>query len=56
VRTSLFNTKLTRRYPDGRSEVEDISTPAGLAGVLGDAFGIEAPVDAETLFAKLPSA
>jgi len=55
VRTSLFNTKLTRRYPDGRAEVVDLASPEALAQALDVEFGLTAPVDEATLFAKLPT-
>lgn len=56
VRTSLFNTRLTRRHPDGRSEVVDLTTPQSLQRALEEEFDVVAPVDAATLFAKLPQA
>jgi N-hydroxyarylamine O-acetyltransferase len=56
VRTSLFNTRLTRRYPDGRAEVIELPTPDALARALDDDLGVTSPVDASTLFSKLPTA
>jgi N-hydroxyarylamine O-acetyltransferase len=56
VRASLFNTRLTRRYPDGRAEVIDLATPDALARALDEDLAITPPADADTLFAKLPNA
>jgi N-hydroxyarylamine O-acetyltransferase len=55
ARVSLFNRKLTRRHPDGHSEVATLATPEDLARALDGDLGITAPVDAETLFAKTPA-
>jgi N-hydroxyarylamine O-acetyltransferase len=54
-RLSLFNTRLTRRYPDGRAEVVDLASPEALARTLDAEFNLAPPVDPEALFAKLPS-
>jgi N-hydroxyarylamine O-acetyltransferase len=56
VRLSLFNTQLTRRYPDGRAEVVALTSPEALAGALDREFGLTPPTDAASLFAKLPAA
>jgi N-hydroxyarylamine O-acetyltransferase len=56
VRASLFDTRLTRRYPDGRAEVTDLATPDALARALDEDLAITPPVDAGTLFAKLGTA
>jgi N-hydroxyarylamine O-acetyltransferase len=55
VRLSLFNTSLTRRYPDGRAEVVALSSPETLAAVLETEFNLAPPVDPAALFARLPS-
>ncbi|HEX3918893.1 MAG TPA: arylamine N-acetyltransferase [Caulobacteraceae bacterium] len=55
VRCSLFNRRLTRRYPDGRAEAVELAGPDDLARALDEDFGITPPVDAATLFAKLPA-
>ena len=54
VRSSLINTKLTRRYPDGRMEIVDLKSPADLARALEVDLGLPPPDDIEALFAKLP--
>ena len=55
ARLSLFNTRLTRRYPDGRAEVVDLASPEALARTLEDDFDLVPPVDAAALFARLPT-
>ena len=54
-RLSLFNTRLTRRYPDGRAEVVDLDSPEALARTLDEDFDLAPPTDPETLFARLPT-
>jgi len=54
VRSSLLNTQLTRRYPDGRTEVVELLTPDDLARALKDDLGLPPPDDIAALFAKLP--
>ena len=54
VRSSLFNTRLTRRYPDGRTEVVDLATPDELARTLEEELGLPPQDDIAALFAKLP--
>jgi N-hydroxyarylamine O-acetyltransferase len=56
VRLSLFNTRLTRRTPDGRAEVVELSTPEALARTLESDFNLPPPVDPTALFARLPAA
>lgn len=56
VRTSLFNTRLTRRYPDGRADVVELSNPEALVRALDVEFGLTSPADPASLFAKLPAA
>jgi N-hydroxyarylamine O-acetyltransferase len=53
VRSSLLNTRLTRRYPDGRAEIVDLVSPTALARALQEDLGLPPPEDVETLFAKL---
>ena len=55
VRASLFNTRLTRRYPDGRADVVELNNPKALLRVLEDEFGLTPPTDPVSLFAKLPA-
>jgi N-hydroxyarylamine O-acetyltransferase len=55
VRTSLFNRRLTRRWPDGRAEVVDLAAADDLARVMDEDFDLAPPGDAATLFAKLPA-
>jgi N-hydroxyarylamine O-acetyltransferase len=52
-RFSLFNNRLTRRFPDGRAEIVDLATPDALARALDEHLAITPPVDASTIFAKL---
>ncbi|HLY80773.1 MAG TPA: arylamine N-acetyltransferase, partial [Caulobacteraceae bacterium] len=54
VRLSLFNTRLTRRYPNGRAEVVDLASPEALARTLEEEFDLAPPVDPATLFTRLP--
>jgi N-hydroxyarylamine O-acetyltransferase len=54
VRLSLFNTRLTRRYPDGRAELVELSDAAALARTLEADFNLSPPTDPATLFARLP--
>ncbi|HWF00031.1 MAG TPA: arylamine N-acetyltransferase [Caulobacteraceae bacterium] len=56
VRSSLINTRLTRRYRDARVETVDLADAAALARALDEIFDVEPPVAAEALFAKLPRA
>ena len=56
VRLSLFNTSLTRRYPDGRTDVIELSSPEALARALETDFNLAPPVDPAALFARLPIA
>jgi N-hydroxyarylamine O-acetyltransferase len=55
VRTSLLNRHLTRRYPDGAVEVEEVTGPEALARVLEIDFGVELAVEPAALFAKVPA-
>jgi N-hydroxyarylamine O-acetyltransferase len=55
VRLSLFNTRLTRRYPDGRAEVVELSSPEALARTLEQDFNLTPPSDPASLFARLPA-
>lgn len=55
VRASLFNRRLTRRYPDGRADVIELTTAEDLARALIEDIGVTPPADAATLFAKLPA-
>jgi arylamine N-acetyltransferase len=55
VRLSLFNTHLTRRYPDGRAEVVELNSPGTLAHTLDAEFNLDPPVDPAALFARLPA-
>ena len=54
IRLSLFNTKLTRRWPDGRAEVVELDSAEALARTLTDEFGLEPPADAAALLARMP--
>ena len=54
VRVSLFNRRVTRRYPDGRVEVTLLAAPDELEELLAVDFDLESPASAETLFARLP--
>jgi N-hydroxyarylamine O-acetyltransferase len=54
VRTSLFNRRLTRRWPDGRAEVTEVTTADDLGRILDEDFDIDPPADAAAIFAKLP--
>ena len=53
-RISLINSKLTERFADGRVVEQAVETPGALMRVLTEELGVEPPVDAETLFARLP--
>jgi N-hydroxyarylamine O-acetyltransferase len=55
VRSSLFNTRLTRRYPDGRTEVVDLETPDDLARAPEEDLGLPPQDDIAALFARLPA-
>jgi N-hydroxyarylamine O-acetyltransferase len=55
IRVSLFNRKVTRRFPDGRAEVTSLNSADDLADLLAVDFQIDAPADAETIFARLPA-
>jgi N-hydroxyarylamine O-acetyltransferase len=54
VRSSLLNTRLTRRYADGREEIVDLTSPGALARALEQDFSLPPPDDIEGLFARLP--
>ena len=54
-RISLINSKLTERFADGRVVEQAVETPGALMRVLTEELGVEPPVDAETLFARLPT-
>jgi N-hydroxyarylamine O-acetyltransferase len=54
MRTSLFNTKLTRRRPDGDAEVVELANPEELARAMVEELGMAPPADAAALFARLP--
>jgi N-hydroxyarylamine O-acetyltransferase len=55
VRVSLLNRRLIRRYPDGGTEVEEVTSPEALASVLEADFGVEIPIEWAALFAKVPA-
>jgi N-hydroxyarylamine O-acetyltransferase len=55
VRVSLLNRRLIRRYPDGRTEGEEVTSPEALARVLETDFGVEIPIEPAALFAKVPA-
>jgi N-hydroxyarylamine O-acetyltransferase len=55
VRPSLLNTRLTRRYPDGRAEVVELTSPGALARALEEDLGLPPQEDIAGLFARLPS-
>jgi N-hydroxyarylamine O-acetyltransferase len=54
VRSSLLNTRLIRRYPDGRTEIVELTSPGALARALEEDFGLPPQDDIEGLFARLP--
>lgn len=54
MRIGLFNRRVTRRFPDGRAEVTSLGSAKELAELLAVDFQIDAPADAETIFARLP--
>ena len=54
VRSSLLNTRLTRRFPDGRTEVVELTSPGALARALEEDISLPPQEDIEGLFAKLP--
>ena len=54
-RISLFNKRLTHRYPDGRVEESILPTPGAFGQALAADFSLEPPADPGTLFARLPS-
>ncbi len=56
VRASLFNTRLTRRHADGRTEERVLASAAELARVLEQDFAITPPADAAVVFARLQGA
>lgn len=56
TRTSLFNTRLTRRFPDGRAETVELPSPEALDRALVEEFGLPSLEDAARVFAKLPVA
>ena len=55
ARSSLLNTRLTRRYPDGRTEIVELTSPGALARALEEDFGLPPQGDIEALFARLPA-
>jgi N-hydroxyarylamine O-acetyltransferase len=55
VRLSLFNTRLTRRYPDGRADIVELSSPEALARTLEEDFNLAPPTEPAALFARLPA-
>jgi N-hydroxyarylamine O-acetyltransferase len=55
VRASLFNRRLTRRYPDGHAEVIDLTSAGDLTRALVEDMGISAPGEVAALFARLPT-
>ncbi|MDR3513828.1 MAG: arylamine N-acetyltransferase [Caulobacteraceae bacterium] len=55
-RVSLFNTRVTERYPDGRVVERILEEPAALARALDEDFGLTPPADPEAVFARLPPA
>jgi N-hydroxyarylamine O-acetyltransferase len=55
VRLSLLNRRLTRRYPDGGAEVEELTSAEALARALETDFDVELPIEPAALFAKVPA-
>ena len=55
VRTSLFNTSLTRRHADGRVEQVALTSAADLSRALEVDFGLTPPASAAEVFARLPN-
>ena len=53
-RISLFNTRLTRRHADGRTEEAVLGSPEDLARVLEGELGLSLPADPASVFARLP--
>lgn len=54
VRTSLFNRRLTQRYPDGRIDESQLPDAAALGRVLTEAFELEVPAELDAVFSRLP--
>lgn len=52
-RLTLFNRKLSTRYPDGRVDERSLENPGDLAAALRD-LGIEPPEAVETIWSRLP--
>jgi N-hydroxyarylamine O-acetyltransferase len=55
VRISAVDRRVRRWFAHGRVEEFTIADAAGLAAVLTADFGLEPPVDAATIFARLPA-
>jgi N-hydroxyarylamine O-acetyltransferase len=54
VRSGILNTRLTRRFPDGRAELVELTSPADLGRALEQDLGLPPLEDIEGLYAKLP--
>ncbi len=54
-RLSLFNRRLTRRHAEGAMEERVLAGPAELDRTLAQDFHLHSPVDAATLFERLPA-
>jgi len=55
VRASLVDTRLTRRYLDGRVEIVELSTPETFSRALEEELAVSIPVDPAQLLARLPA-
>lgn len=53
-RVSMLNRRLIRRHADGRAAETVVGSPAEMARVLAQEFGLEAPEDAAEVMARLP--
>jgi N-hydroxyarylamine O-acetyltransferase len=56
MRWSLFNARLTKRYPDGRAGVMELTSPEALGDTLERVFGLTPPAEPPAIFARLPAA
>jgi len=54
-RTSLFNRRLTRRYPDGRVSETRLADADELGRVLAEDFDLEVPERLDSVFVRLPA-
>ncbi|HET8995847.1 MAG TPA: arylamine N-acetyltransferase [Acetobacteraceae bacterium] len=55
LRCSLFNRRLTQRYPDGRVSLTQLADAAALRRVLTEAFALDVPAKLDAVFARLPA-